>query len=168
MTASLPKTPLAHKPGGYLGLANYSSLGTFWRYLRGAAAAGRSVSLVRGDSADICRRRLAGYTVPGAGFLLDSARLQRELEHDFVPHPAVLAFLGGDPAPLREELNAHYVLHTDFVLALTAGRELIVRPEFTFRPQPGAAATLAPGLPLHGQRMSRDEIGVLLSRACGL
>ncbi|GHF97453.1 hypothetical protein GCM10017783_06650 [Deinococcus piscis] len=168
MTASLPKKPLAAKPGGYLGLANYSSLGTFWRYLRGAGAAGRTVGLVRGDDPDTCRRRISGYTVPGAGFLLDSARLQRELEHDFVPHPAVLAFLGGDPAPLREELNAHYALHTDFVLALTAGRELIVRPEFVFRPAADGAGTLPPTLRLYGRRMSRDEIGVLLSRACGL
>lgn len=167
MTADLPKTPLAHKPGGYLGLGNYSSLGTFWRYLRGAAGAGRTVSPVRGDSPDTCRRRISGYTVPGAGFLLDTVPLDRELTEGFETHPALLAYLSGDPGPLREELNAHYALHTDFVLALTARRELIVRPEFEFRPSDGAAS-LPAGLTLRGRRMSKDEIGVLLSRACGV
>lgn len=164
----LPKRPLPHKPGGYVGLGNYSSLGTLWRYLRGAEAAGRQVSVVRGDSPEDCRRRIRGYTLEGAGFLLDTVRLERELEHGFEAHPALLALLGGDPLPLREELNTHYVLHTDFVLALTAGRELIVRPEFAFGLRPGSAGTLPPTLRLHGRRMGRDELGVLLSRACGL
>lgn len=168
MTASLPKRPIPYKPGGYIGMGNYSSLGTFWRYLRGAEGAGRRVSVVRGDSPEDCRRRISGYTVEGAGFLLDSMRLERELEHGFDTHPALLALLGGDPLPLREELNAHYVLHTDFVLALTAGRELIVRPEFLFKPRADAGGTLPPTLKLTGRRMSKDEIGVLLARACGV
>ena len=164
----LPKRPISHKPGGYVGLGNYSSLGTLWRYLRGAEAAGRQVSVVCGDTPDDCRRRISGYTVDGAGFLLDTVRLERELEHGFETHPALLALLCGDPLPLREELNAHYALHTDFVLALTAGRELIVRPEFVFRPKAGGAGTLPPTLRLYGRRMSKDELGVLLARACGL
>ncbi|WP_261663950.1 hypothetical protein [Deinococcus sp. Marseille-Q6407] len=166
MTAGLPKSPLPQRPAGYLSLATYSSLGTFWRYLRGAEAAGRQVTLLRGDTPQTCRRRIGGYTLTGAGFLLDEPRLRRELEHDFVPHPAVVAFLGGDSGRLREELNAHYALQTDFALALTAGRELIVRPEFRFRPA-SSGGTLPPGLRLHGRRMGRDEIGVLLAQACG-
>lgn len=102
----------------------------------------------------------------GAGFLLDEARLLRDLAHGFDPHPALVALLGGDPLPIRAELNAHYALHTDFVLALTAARELVVRPELRFRPLGEGA--LSSGLPLQARRMDKEEVGQLLACACDL
>ena len=69
--AERPTRPIAGKPAGYLGLATYSSLGRLWQLLAGAARVGRQVSVVRGDSPDSARRRIAGYELPGAGLLLD-------------------------------------------------------------------------------------------------
>lgn len=163
-----PTRPLSGKPAGYVGLASYSSLGRLWALLRGAEAQGRTVSLVRGDPPETARRRVAGYALSGAGFFVDPAPLLAELEDGFETHPALVALLAGDSGPLRDELNAHFELRLDFVVALTAGRDLIVRPEFAFRPLVPGLSTLPPRLPLRARRLARDEVNVLLLRACGL
>ncbi|AWN23368.1 hypothetical protein DKM44_09110 [Deinococcus irradiatisoli] len=163
-----PTEPLPTKPGGYLGLATYSSLGRFWTYLGAAARAGRDIGVVRGDDERVCRRRIAGYTLPGAGVFLDEARVLAELEDGLAPHPALLALLGGDGGPLRELLGARYLLRLNFVLAFTRQRDLIVRPEFKFVPRPGEAAELSGDLPLPARRIARDELRFLLDRACEL
>ncbi|AZI42582.1 hypothetical protein EHF33_07345 [Deinococcus psychrotolerans] len=163
-----PTEPLLSKPAGYLGLATYSSLSQFWRYLAAASRAGCEVSLVRGDSEKACRRRIAGHTLEGAALLLDQARLLEALEDGLDPHPALIALLGGDNLPLRELLNAHYTLRLNFVLAFTRSRDLIVRPEFKFVPKVGEKALLPTDLPLATRRLGRDEIRFLLDRACGL
>lgn len=163
-----PTEPLPSKPGGYLGLATYSSLSQFWRSLAAAAQAGREVSLVRGDSEKACRRRIAGHTLDGAALLLDQTRLLEALEDGLDPHPALMTLLGGDHAPLREVMNAHYTLRLNFVLAFTRSRDLIVRPEFKFVPKASEKAVLPTDLPLATRRLGRDEIRFLLDRACGL
>ena len=163
-----PTEPLASKPAGYLGLATYSSLGRYWTYLAAAAQAGREVSLVRGEGEAVCRRRIAGHTLAGAGLLLDQARVLVALDDGLAPHPALLALLGGDGGPLRDTLNAAYLLRLNFVLAFTRQRDLIVRPEFKFVPNAGEAALLPPDVPLPARRMGRDEIRFLLEQACGL
>ena len=170
MTASAlrPTRPLASKPAGYVELARYSSLARLWGLLGGAARAGRSVSTVRGDSPEVCRRRISGYAVPQAAIFLDSTRLLRELEEGFEAHPALLALLAGDALPLRTELNAHFELRADFVVALTARRDLIARPEFRFTPIVQGLSSLPDGLPLDARRLGRDELHLLLQRACGL
>ncbi|GGM09515.1 hypothetical protein [Deinococcus aerophilus] len=170
MTASAlrPTRPLASKPAGYAELARYSSLARLWSLLGGAARSGRSVSTVRGDSPEVCRRRISGYTLPQAAIFLDSARLLRHLEEGFEAHPALLALLGGDSMPLRTELNAHFELRADFVVALTARRDLIARPEFRFMPIVQGLSSLPDGLPLDARRLGRDELHLLLQRACGL
>lgn len=165
-TLTRPTQPLAQKPAGYLGLATYSSLGVFWSYLAGAQGQGRVVSVVRGDELPTCRRRIAGYTVAGAGFLLDEAKLLAQLDEGLEPHPALLALLGGDPLPVREVLSTHYGLQANFVLAFTRGRDLILRPEFKFVPLAGHI--LPTDLSLSARRLGRDELHVLLKRACGL
>lgn len=161
-----PTRPIPGKPAGYVELARYSSLGRLWALLAGAQRMGREVSVVRGDTPDTARRRIAGYVLPGAGLLADFARIQAELEDGFAPHPALVALLAGDRAPLTAELNANYALHLDFVVALCARRDLIARPEFRFRPT--GEATLPGDLPLRARRMPRDEVHLLLQRACGL
>ncbi len=163
-----PSEPLPNKPGGYLGLATYSSLGRFWTYLSAAARAGREVGVVRGDDERVCRRRIAGHTLEGAGVLLDVAKVRSEVEDGLEPHPALIALLGGESGPLREVLSARYLLRVNFVLALTRQRELIVRPEFKFVPKPGELADLPADVPLPAKRMGRDELRFLLDRACGL
>lgn len=163
-----PTEPLPSKPAGYLNLATYSSLGQLRRYLAAAAQAGREVKLVRGESEKVCRRRIAGHTLEGAALLLDQARLLEALEDGLEPHPALIALLGSDHMPLRELLNAHYVLRLNFVLAFTRERDLIVRPEFKFLPKVGEKAALPTDLPLVTKRMGRDEIRFLLDRACGV
>ena len=172
-----PTEPLASKPAGYLGLATYSSLGRYWTYLGAAAQVGREVSVVRGESEAVCRRRIAGHTLAGAGLLLDQARvlaaldpadLDADLNGGLAPHPALLALLGGDGGPLRATLDAAYLLRLNFVLAFTRQRDLIVRPEFKFAARVSEAAPLPPDLPLPARRMGRDEIRFLLERACGL
>lgn len=161
-----PTRPVAGRPAGYLELARYSSLSRLWQLLAGAARAGREVSVLRGDAPETARRRISGYALPGAGTFVDPAPLLRELEDGFETHPALLALLAGDPGPLRAELSEHHHLSLDFVLALTQGRDLVCRPEFRYRPLPGA--TLPSGLTLRPRRLARDEVNVLLLRACGL
>ncbi|KQR41019.1 hypothetical protein [Deinococcus sp. Leaf326] len=163
-----PTRPLSGKPAGYVGLASYSSLGRLWALLRGAQVQGRTVSLVRGDPPETARRRVAGYALSGAGFFVDPTPLLAVLDDGFETHPALVALLAGDSGPLRDELNAHFELRLDFVVALTAGRDLIVRPEFAFRPLVPGLSALPPRLPLRARRLARDEVNVLVLRACGL
>lgn len=163
-----PPRPLAFKPAGYVGLANYSSLGKLWQLLAGAQRLGRLVTLVRGDAPETARRRIAGYELPGAGAFVDTDALRQDAEDGFVPHPALLALLSGDAEPLQALLSRAYVLQLDFVVALTAGRELIVRPEFRYAALPGQADLLPPGLTVRPRRLKRDELNLLLLRACGL
>ncbi|QFP77250.1 hypothetical protein [Deinococcus sp. AJ005] len=170
MTASAerPTRPLAAKPGGYVELARYSSLSRFWALLGGAVRADRSVSTVRGDPPEVCRRRITGYTLPNASIFLDTSRLLKELEDGFEPHPALVDLLSGDPFPLRAELNAHFELRANFVIAFTARRDLIARPEFRFTPIVQGLSSLPDGLPLDARRLGRDELHLLLQRACGV
>ena len=133
--------------------------------LAGATRAGQVVSVVRGDLPEVARRRIAGYQLPGAGALLDVAALQQDLADGFAPHPALLACLAGDPAAVREVLSQEYALQLNFVLALTARRELIVKPEFSYVPL--GVPPLPAGLTLRPRRLRRDELGLLLGRACG-
>lgn len=163
-----PSRPLPVKPAGYLSLAHYSSLGHLWRLLAGATQAGRIVTVLRGDSEETARRRISGYTLDGAGFFLDIAPVLTELEDGFNPHPALLSLLAGDNAPLKAELNAHYTLKLDFIVALTAQRDFVARPEFKFVPTGVGASTLPSDLPLKPRRLGRDELNLLLLRACGL
>lgn len=163
-----PPRPIAVKPTGYVELARYSSLGRLWAMLAGARREGRQVSLVRGDTPDQARRRISGYALSGAGIFVDVARVTGELEDGFEPHPALVALLSGDPGPLRSELNAHFELRLDFVVALTTGRDLIARPEFRFAPTRPELSTLPPGLTLRARRLPRDEVHLLIQRACGL
>ena len=165
-----PGQPLSGRPAGYLQLESYSSLKQFWTYLGGASAAGRKLSLMRGDSLDTCRRRIAGYRIPNAGGLIDAARVLAALEDGLTPHPALLALMADDPGVLRQTLNEGYDLSLDFVLAFTSGRDLIVRPELKYRVSEFVppAHPLPDGLPLTPRRFARDELRVLLDRACGL
>ncbi|UBV41433.1 hypothetical protein LAJ19_07070 [Deinococcus taeanensis] len=163
-----PTRPLPFKPAGHVELARYSSLGRYWALLGGAARAGRRVTLVRGDSADLCRRRIAGATLMNAGIFLDVDRTARHLDDGFAPHAAMVALLAGDPAPLREELNAHFELRVDFTLALTATRDLICRPELRFMPVVPGLSSLPDDLTLEVRRLGRDELHLLVQRACGL
>lgn len=168
MTAPRPTRPIATQPAGYVQLARYSSLGHLWRLLQGAQQAGREVSLVRGDSEDTARRRIAGYTLAGAGLFLDTAPILRELEDGFSPHPALVALLAGDGEPLKAELNAHYELKLDFTVAFTAQRDFVCRPDFKFVPLAGSLSSLPSDLPLRSRRFGRDELNLFLLRACGL
>lgn len=163
-----PTRPVAVKPAGYVGLASYSSLSRLWQLIAGAERAGREVSVVRGDSPEVARRRVAGYELTGAGLFVDPAPLLGELQDAFAPHPALVAMLAGDVTPLRELLGEAYTLRLDFVVALTARRDLIARPEFRYLPLPGTEPPLPAGLPLRPRRLGRDELNLLLLRACGL
>lgn len=167
-SAQRPTRPLAVKPAGYVELARYSSLSRLWALLGGASRAGREVSLVRGDAADVCRRRVSGYTLGQAGVFLDTDKVLRELEDGFAVHPALVALLSGDPDPLRAEINAHFELRLDFSLALTARRDLIMRPEFRYQPIVRGLSDLPDDLPLESRRLGRDELHLLVQRACGL
>lgn len=165
-----PGQPIPGRPAGYLQLESYSSLKKFWTYLSAATAAGRRVTLTRGDSLDTCRRRIAGYRLPNAGGLIDTARVLAALEDGLTPHPALLALLQGEPEALRLTLNEGYDLCLDFVLAFTVSRDLIVRPELKYRPSEFVppADPLPSDVPLVPRRFARDELRVLLDRACGL
>ena len=163
-----PTRPLPARPAGYVELARYSSLGRFWTMLAGAGRAGRTVAEVRGDAPEVCRRRVSGYVLPGAGLLLDTARVTQALEDGFETHPALLALLAGDPQPLRAELNAHFELRAEFVLAFTAGRDLIAKPEFKYAPVVRGLSDLPTDLPLQARRLGRDEVHLIIQRACGL
>lgn len=170
MTAATerPTRPLGAKPAGYLELARYSSLARLWSMLGSAGRAGRTVSLVRGDEPEVCRRRISGYTLANAAVFLELGRLLKELEDGFEAHPALVALLAGDSEPLRSEINAHYELKIDFILAFTARRDLIARPEFRFTPIVQGLSDLPPGLPMDARRLGRDEMHLLIQRACGL
>ena len=163
-----PSRPPPARPAGDVELARYSSLGRFWSYLGAAERAGREVTPPRGDPPEVCRRRVTGYTLPGAALFLDTARVAEHLEDGFETHPALLALLGGDPGPLRAELNAHFELRVHFVLAFTAGRDLIAKPDFRFAPIVPGLGTLPPDLPLQARRLGRDEVHLLVQRGCGL
>ena len=163
-----PIRPLPARPAGYVELARYSSLGRFWAYLAGAERAGQEVRPVRGDAPELCRRRVTGYAIPGAALLLDTGRVTQALDDGFETHPALLALLAGDPDPLRAELNAHFELRIDFVLAFTAARDLIARPEFKYTPLVRGLSDLPLSLALPTRRLGRDEVHLLVQRACGL
>jgi hypothetical protein len=165
-----PSQPISARPAGYLQLESYSSLKKFWSYLNGAGTAGRRLTLMRGDSLDTCRRRIAGYRIPNAGGLIDASRVLAALEDGLAPHPALLALLADDPDLLRQTLNEGYDLCMDFVLAFTVSRDLIVRPELKYRPSEFVppAEPLPSDVPLVPRRFARDELRVLLDRACGL
>jgi hypothetical protein len=163
-----PTRPLPARPAGYVELARYSSLGRFWSYLGGAERAGREVHTTRGDTPDLCRRRVGGYVIPGAALLLDTGRITQALDDGFETHPALLSLLAGDPDPLRAELNAHFELELNFVLAFTVARDLIVRPEFKYAPLVRGLSDLPLSLPLQPRRLGRDEVHLLVQRACGL
>ncbi|WP_019585575.1 hypothetical protein [Deinococcus apachensis] len=163
-----PIRPLPTRPAGYVELARYSSLGRFWAYLSSAERAGREVRPMRGDAPELCRRRVTGYAMPGAAFLLDTGRVSQSLDDGFETHPALLALLAGDPGPLRAELNAHFELKVDFVLAFTAARDLVVKPEFKYAPLVRGLSDLPLSLPLQTRRLARDEVHLLVQRACGL
>lgn len=165
---SRPTRPLPTRPAGYVELARYSSLGRFWAYLGGAERAGREVRVIRGDPPELCRRRVTGYALPGAALMLDTGRALQALDDGFETHPALLALLAGDPEPLRAEVNAHFELRLDFVLAFTAARDLIARPEFRYAPLVRGLSDLPPSLPLQPRRLKRDEVHLLVQRACGL
>ncbi len=168
VTSPRPSRPIPAQPAGYVGLARYSSFSHLWRILAGAQQAGRTVTLVRGDQEETARRRIGGYALPGAGLFLDTAPLLRELEDGFAAHPALVALLAGDPGPLRAELNAHFELRLDFTVALTAQRDFVCRPDFKFALLPGQTSDLPRDLTLRARRFNRDEINMLLLRACGM
>ncbi|WP_407571112.1 hypothetical protein [Deinococcus altitudinis] len=165
-----PGQPISGRPAGYSQLESYSSLKKFWSYLNGATVVGRRLTLLRGDTLDTCRRRISGYRIPNAGGLIDAARVLTALEDGLTPHPALLALMSGDPDGLRVTLNEGYDLSLDFVLAFTTSRDLIVRPELKYRASEFVPPTepLPEGLPLTPRRFARDELRVLLDRACGL
>ena len=169
-TPQRPSQPLNGRPAGYQQLESYSSLKKFWNYLDAAERAGRRVTLVRGDSLATCRRRLSGYRIPNAGGLIDEARVLTQLEDSLTPHPALIALLGGDGGPLKTLLSEEYDLVLDFVLGLNTARELIVRPELRYRPSEFVppAEPLPQDLILLPRRFGRDELRLLLERACGL
>lgn len=162
-----PSEPLPDKPAGYLSLESYSSLRRLWTFLDGAERAGRRLSLLRGDTEASARRRIEGYALPFAGGLLDVAKVEAAIADGFESHPALFALAAGDAAPLRAELDRNFDLHAGLTLALTRSRELVLRPELRYRPHPGAAP-LPGDLPLTARRFSRDELRVVLERACGL
>ncbi len=160
--------PVPTQPAGYVQLARYSSLTYLWRLLAGARQAGRTVAPVRGDSEESARRKISGYALPNAGAFIDAAPLLHELEEGFAAHPALLALLGGDTGPLKAELDARYELKLDFTVALTASRDFVCRPDFKFVLPAGQNSSLPTDLTLRARRFSRDEINMLLLRACGL
>lgn len=159
-----PIQPLPFKPAGYLQLESYSSLRRFWTYLDAAERAGRRVLVPRNESEAACRRRIEGFTLGGAGVMLDAEKAAREVDEGLVPHPALIALAGGDPAPLREFLNEAYELRLTFVLGFVKTRDLILKPEFVYKPlgEDVLKARLVP------RRFGRDELRFLLERACGM
>ncbi|ULH15676.1 hypothetical protein MF271_03275 [Deinococcus sp. KNUC1210] len=169
-TPQRPTQPLNGRPAGYQQLESYSSLKKFWNYLDAAERAGRRITLVRGDTIATCRRRLSGYRIPNAGGLIDEARVLAQLEDSLTPHPALIALLSGDGGPLKTLLSEGYELNLEFVVGLTVARDLIVRPELRYRPSEFVppADPLPDDLILVPRRFGRDELRLLLERACGL
>ena len=169
MTSPRPASrPVSTQPAGYVQLARYSSLTHLWRILAGAERSGREVTLVRGDTEETARRKISGYTLANAGMFVDTTPILRELEDGFEVHPALIALLGGDTEPLKSELNAHYELQLDFTIALAANRDFICRPDFKFTPLVKGLSDLPTHLKLRARRFSRDEMNLLLLRACGM
>ncbi len=169
----LPSKPLPNKPAGYLELASYSSLGRVWGLLAGAQAAGRKISLIRGDLPETCRRRISGFSLENAAIFLDFPRLATELEDGFEVHPAVIELMSGNLDTFKQAVNQNYLLQTNVVVALTANRDLIVRPEFRFvlRPLQLDKPEIKPlpnSLNLPVRRLGRDEVQIILQKACGL
>lgn len=169
MTTPRPASrPVPGQPAGYVQLARYSSLTHLWRIIAGAQRAGREVSLVRGDREDTARRKISGYTLPNAGLFVDTTPILRELEDGFAIQPALIALLGGNTEPLKAELNAHFELQMDFTVALTASRDFICRPDFRYVPLVKGLSDLPGDLKLRSRHFSRDEINMLLLRACAM
>ena len=158
-----PSEPLTTKPAGYLQLESYSSLRRFWSYLDGAERSGRRIGVVRGDSESSCRRRVEGYALVNAGTLLDVEKAEQEIE-DTIAGFELLALAAGDPRPLQDLLSERFELRATFVLALTRSRDLILRPELTYRPLEGDDL----GVKLVPKRFGRDELRFMLDKACGL
>lgn len=163
-----PSQPLAYKPAGYIRLASYSSLGYFWKLLTGAKRAGQEIHLIRGDHPNTTRRRISGYAIAQAAPLLDKAHLRRDLDDGFVVHPVLTALLANDHQPLDDAINQHYLLHLHFVIALTTQRDFTVKPEFKFKPIARQSSDLPHNLALKARSFRRDELNVLLLRACGI
>jgi len=136
----------------------------FWAYLDAAEQAGRRLSLVRNDREGTCRRRIEGYRVERAGGLLDVQRALSEVEDGMVAHAALIALGAGDPLPLRSVLDEAYALRATLVLGFTRSRDLILKPELAFVPRGEDVL----GVKFVPRRFSRDELRVLLARACGL
>lgn len=158
-----PAEPLSYKPAGYLQLESYSSLRRFWSYLDGAERVGRRVSIVRGDSDNACRRRIEGYALVNAGALLDLERAGQEIE-DTIAGFELLALAAGDPRPLQEALSERFELRAAFVLAFTRSRDLVLRPELSYKALEGDDL----GVKLFPKRFGRDELRFMLDKACGL
>ena len=159
-----PTTPLPFKPAGYLQLESYSSLRRFWSFLDAAERAGRRLSIVRGDQDATCRRRIEGFALKGAGALVDTDKALREVEDGPIPGVELLALTAGDPRPLQEMLSERYELQVTVTLGFTKSRDLIARPDFTFK-------SIGPdevGVRFGPRRFSRDELRHLLHRACAL
>ncbi|AFZ68806.1 hypothetical protein [Deinococcus peraridilitoris] len=155
---------MEYKPAGYLLLESYSSLRRFWSYLDGAERTGRQLAQVRGDHEHTCRRRIEGYTLPGAGGLVDLDKARAEIEDDFIPGVELLALAAGDPRPLQEMLSERYDLQIGLTLAFTRTRDLILKPELLYRAKEADAL----GIRFTPRRFGRDELRVMLDRACGL
>lgn len=160
--------PIPAQPAGYVQLARYSSLTHLWRVIAGAERMGREVTLVRGDTEETARRKISGYALANAGTFIDTTPILRDLEDGFDVHPALVALLAGDTEPLRSELDAHHELQLDFTIALAANRDFICRPDFRFVPIVKGLSDLPSHLKLRARRFSRDEINMLLLRACGM
>lgn len=136
--------------------------------MAGAQRSGRTLGLVRGDTEETARRKISGYALANAGMFIDTAPILRELEDGFEVHPALVALLAADTEPLKAELNAHYELQLEFTVALSANRDFICRPDFRYAPLVKGLSDLPTDLKLRARRFSRDEINMLLLRACGL
>lgn len=157
-----PTKPLPFKPAGYVTLEGYSSLKRFWSYLDFAERAGRRVSLPRGDDEATCRRRIEGYELRGAGGLLDVDKATLEVDEGMVAHPALVALAGGDPELLKAFLSEAYTLRATFTLGFTKTRDLVLKPDFAFKPLGEDAL----GVKLVPKRFSKDELRFMLDKAC--
>ena len=96
-SAERPTRPLAATPGGYVELARYSSL------VASVGAAGRGAE--RGPAASVacaatrwtCAAAVLRVHAAQCLFFLDTARLLKELEDGFEPHPTLVDLLSGNP-----------------------------------------------------------------------
>lgn len=171
-----PRVPVAHAPGGYAILENYSSLHRYWGLLRGLHRSGYAVEVPPRSPPDHCRRAVHGLRYERAGGLLDAEALRHALLDEdgpwslevFTMEPtgraAAEALLGGDRAPLQALLSERYVLNYDLVLAFTAGRQLALKAQGQFWPLDELAAPLPLDLPLRAQRLRKEDMRALLDR----